>query len=46
MVTMDNTCDALKDILKNFCWIDNIPEDQFRRDKICMEAKAALLLEA
>ena len=38
--------EALKDIFCNFHCIDNIPEDQSARDKICLEAKAALLLEA
>ena len=37
---------TLKDIFCNFHCIDNIPEDQKARDKICLEAKAALLLEA
>ena len=36
----------LKDLFKRFRWIDNIPEDQEKRDEICVEAKAALLLEA
>ena len=36
----------LKDLFKRFRWIDNIPEDQEKRDEICMKAKAALLLEA
>ena len=43
---MNNISDKLKEIFQNFRWIDNIPEDQFRRDEICMQAKAALLLEA
>ena len=43
---MDNIYEELKRIFKDFHWIDNIPEDQVRRDEICMEAKAALLLEA
>ena len=38
--------EELKDLFKHFRWIDNIPEDQNRRDEICMEARAALLLEA
>lgn len=27
--------EALKNIFCNFQWIDNIPEDQSARDKIC-----------
>ena len=38
--------EELKDLFKHFRWIDNIPEDQNKRDEICMEARAALLLEA
>ena len=38
--------EELKDLFKHFRWIDNIPEDQEKRDEICMKAKAALLLEA
>lgn len=37
--------EALKDIFCNFHCIDNIPEDQKARDKICLEAKAALLMK-
>ena len=36
----------LQEFFKDFQWIDNIPEDQSARDKICLEAKAALLIEA
>ena len=36
----------LQEFFKDFQWIDNIPEDQVARDKICLEAKAALLIEA
>ena len=36
----------LQEFFKDFQWIDNIPEDQAARDKICLEAKAALLIEA
>ena len=43
---MDSIYEELKKIFQNFRWIDDIPEDQVRRDKICMEAKAALLIEA
>ena len=43
---MDNVYEELKQIFSNFCWIDDISEDQNRRDKICLEAKAALLIEA
>ena len=38
--------EELKDLFKRFRWIDNIPEDQEKRDEICLKAKAALLLEA
>ena len=40
------TNDELKELFKNFQWIDDIPEDVSRRDEICLEAKAALLIEA
>ena len=43
---MDNIFEDMKQVFQNFRWIDDIPEDQVRRDKICMEAKAALLIEA
>ena len=43
---MDNIYEELENIFQNFRWIDDIPEDQFRRDEICLEARAALLLEA
>ena len=43
---MDNIFEEMKQVFQNFRWIDDIPEDQVRRDKICMEAKAALLIEA
>ena len=43
---MDNIFEEIKQVFQNFRWIDDIPEDQVRRDKICMEAKAALLIEA
>ena len=43
---MDNIYEELEKIFQNFRWIDDIPEDQFRRDEICLEARAALLLEA
>ena len=36
----------LQDFFKDFQWIDNIPEDQSARDKICLEAKAALLIKS
>ena len=42
---MESICEDLKKIFQNFRWIDDIPEDQNRRDEICVEAKAALLLE-
>ena len=38
--------DELKELFGNFQWIDDIPEDQAKRDEICLEAKAALLIEA
>ena len=38
--------EELKNVLQNFRWIDDIPEDQNKRDEICVEARAALLLEA
>ena len=38
--------EELQEFFKDFQWIDNIPEDQVARDKICLEAKAALLIEA
>ena len=42
-----NTQDELKDFLINsFIPIDNIPEDTSRREQICMEARASLLIEA
>ena len=40
------TFDELKELFANFQWIDDIPEDVSRRDEICLEAKAALLIEA
>ena len=43
---MDNIYEELEKIFQNFRWIDDIPEDQFRRDEICLEARAALLIEA
>ena len=43
---MSNSYDELKKIFQDFQWIDDIPEDQKKRDKICLEAKAALLIEA
>ena len=43
---MDNIFEEIKQVFQEFRWIDDIPEDQVRRDEICMEAKAALLIEA
>ena len=43
---MSNSYDELKKIFQDFQWIDDIPEDQAKRDAICLEAKAALLIEA
>ena len=40
------TNDELKELFANFQWIDDIPEDVSRRDEICLEAKAALMIEA
>ena len=34
----------LKELFEKFQWIDDIPEDQAKRDEICLEAKAALLI--
>ena len=31
---MDNIYEELEKIFQNFRWIDDIPEDQFRRDEI------------
>ena len=39
------TNDELKELFENFQWIDDIPEDQAKRDAICLEAKAALLTD-
>ena len=36
---MDNIFEEMKQVFQNFRWIDDIPEDQVRRDKICMEIK-------
>ena len=33
------TFDELKELFANFQWIDDIPEDQAKRDEICLEAK-------
>ena len=42
-----NTQDELKEFFINsFIPIDNIPENTTRRDSICMEARASLLIEA
>lgn len=38
--------DELKELFANFQWIDDIPEGQAKRDEICLESKAALLIEA
>ena len=38
------TNDDLKELFENFQWIDDIPENQAKRDEICQEAKAALLI--
>ena len=42
-----NPQDQLKEFLVDFFSpIDNIPEDTVRREQICMEARASLLIEA
>ena len=38
--------DELKELFENFQQIDDIPEDQAKRDEICQGAKSALLIEA
>ena len=38
--------EELQEFFKDFQCIDNIPEDQVARDKICLEAKAALLIKS
>ena len=43
---MTSSYNELKELFANFQWIDDIPEDQAKRDEICLEAKAALLIEA
>ena len=40
------TFDELKELFSDFQWIDDIPENQAKRDEICLGAKAALLIEA
>ena len=42
---MTNIYNELKDLFENFQWIADIPEDQAKRDEICLEAKAALLID-
>ena len=42
---MTNIYNELKELFENFQWIDDIPEDQAKRDEICLEAKAALLID-
>lgn len=36
--------DELRALFENFQWSDDIPENQAKRDEICLEAKAALLI--
>ena len=36
----------MEGVLQNFRWIGDIPENQNKRDEICVIARAALLLEA
>ena len=43
---MGATPEEIRNILQNFRWIDDIPEDQVKRDEICLQGKVALLLEA
>jgi len=43
---MGSSLENLKELFKGFRWIDDIPEDQDRRDEICLQGKIALLLEA
>ena len=43
---MDNIYEELENIFQNFRWIDDIPEDQNKRDENCLEARAALLIKA
>ena len=43
---MTVSINELKELFESFQWIDDIPEDQVKRDEICLEAKAALLIEA
>ena len=31
--------DELRTLFENFQWIDDIPEDQEKRDEICLEGK-------
>lgn len=33
---MNNVYEELKSVLQNFRWIDDIPEDQVRRDQISL----------
>ena len=40
------TFNGLKELFQDFQWIDDVPEDQKKRDEICLEAKAHLLIEA
>ena len=42
---MSVSYDELRELFGNFQWIDDIPEDQAKRDEICLEAKAALLID-
>jgi len=43
---MGSSLEKLKERLEGFRWIDDIPEDQNRCDEICLQGKAALLIEA
>ena len=43
---MGATPEEIRNIFQNFRWIDDIPEDQVKRDEICLQGKAALLIEA
>ena len=36
---MSVSYDELRTLFENFQWIDDIPEDQEKRDEICLEGK-------
>ena len=41
---MGATPEEIRNIFQNFRWIDDIPEDQVKRDEICLQGKVSLLL--